>query len=74
MGLADVSQSKFTDSALKAQRVDVATQDDTKKNSQETSDKIAPQVAKPQVALFKPAKVVARPVRSGQQVYAEEVI
>ncbi|GFD89899.1 putative septum site-determining protein MinC [Tenacibaculum sp. KUL152] len=71
LGLADVSQSKFTDSALKSQRVDVANQGDTKKNSQETSDKIAPQVAKPQVALLKPAKVVARPVRSGQQVYAE---
>jgi len=63
LGLADVSQSKFTESTLKSP------------NSSETEEAVAAQktpVSKPpSAAQLKPAKVVSRPVRSGQQVYAE---
>lgn len=62
LGLADVSQSKFTDSALRAQKA----QAPEVKRKEETH----PQPSASPVAL-KPAKVVSRPVRSGQQVYAD---
>ena len=72
LGLADVSQSKFTDSALKAQRAEPAQPE--KVNEKTTPSEVerpAEQGAKAPSATFKPAKVVSRPVRSGQQVYAE---
>lgn len=61
LGLADVSQSKFTENVLKPQSVTekvVADVETTPVNEAKTS-------------VLKPAKVINRPVRSGQQVYAE---
>ena len=83
LGLADVSQSKFTDSALRSQKESV--NNDTESGSSKThSNERAPQAQQqaaaeppkseptPAVApALKPAKVINRPVRSGQQVYAE---
>ena len=60
LGLADVSQSKFTESSLKSTRTDTQT----------TSEKTV-SVAAPNKPALTPAKVINRPVRSGQQVYAE---
>ncbi len=62
LGLADVSQSKFTDSVLKSPQQPV-------QNEQSP----APQdvVKTVTVETMKPAKVINRPVRSGQQIYAE---
>jgi len=61
LGLADVSQSKFTESSLKASSSEVK-----KDVSSEPKVPTVPSVSEP-----KPAKVINRPVRSGQQVYAE---
>lgn len=63
LGLADVSQSKFTDSALKSPQ----------KPAQKTAPQPEPQevVKTVTVETLKPAKVVNRPVRSGQQIYAD---
>jgi len=60
LGLADVSQSKFTESALKTTKPEV-------KPKPEQPVSVAP----PNEPVLKPAKVINRPVRSGQQVYAE---
>lgn len=72
LGLADVSQSKFTDSALKAQRTEPTVKENVDAvTASSEKQRTAERVAKaPQVSL-KPAKIVSRPVRSGQQVYAE---
>ena len=58
LGLADVSQSKFTESALKS-------------TGAQTQPEKAVSVASPSKPTLTPAKVINRPVRSGQQVYAE---
>lgn len=60
LGLADVSQSKFTESAMSAPK------------AQKTPEPVTQEVIKTvTVETLKPAKVVNRPVRSGQQVYAD---
>ena len=62
LGLADVSQSKFTDSVLKSPQ-----------QPAQNEQSPAPQdvVKTVTVETMKPAKVINRPVRSGQQIYAE---
>ena len=80
LGLADVSQSKFTDSALKSQRSEANTNstptENEKSNVVQTtetspqSNAVQPTPSAP-VSALKPAKVVSRPVRSGQQIYAQ---
>lgn len=83
LGLADVSQSKFTDSALRSQKENA--NNGTESGSDKAhSNEHAPQAQQQAAAepsksepaptaapALKPAKVVNRPVRSGQQVYAE---
>lgn len=83
LGLADVSQSKFTDSALRSQKE--SANNGTESGSDKAhSNERAPQAQQQAAAepsksepaptaapALKPAKVVNRPVRSGQQVYAE---
>lgn len=78
LGLADVSQSKFTDSVLKSQHNDTTSREQTQSNESEQSDskKETPHSSADKVQIIptrelKPAKVISRPVRSGQQVYAE---
>jgi septum site-determining protein MinC len=75
LGLADVSQSKFSDSEVNAPRSEPAKEkasDRDKQNSHSTVNyQAAEPVATPTAAALKPAKVILRPVRSGQQVYAE---
>ena len=95
LGLADVSQSKFTDSALKSQRSETnseegtnansshknqnadvkaeSAKESTKESTQENAKNSAVQASSPAQApsVLKPAKVVSRPVRSGQQIYAQ---
>ena len=75
LGLADVSQSKFSDSEVNAPRSEPAKEkasDRDKQNSHSTVNyQAAEPVATPTAAALKPAKVIMRPVRSGQQVYAE---
>ncbi len=83
LGLADVSQSKFTDSALRSQktaqsaevRSESTTNSDAESAQSQNNEPAAPAKAEaispPAVATLKPAKVINRPVRSGQQVYAE---
>jgi len=76
LGLADVSQSKFTDSALRSQKPSSTTNADVDspqtKQSEQTGNAPAQSEPAPTVApALKPAKVINRPVRSGQQVYAE---
>ncbi len=88
LGLADVSQSKFTDSVLRSQN---PSQQATASNGNSSEDNggrqvqqsstsatktssdsdISPSAVTPLKAEIKPAKVINRPVRSGQQVYAE---
>ncbi|MDO6567260.1 septum site-determining protein MinC [Alteromonas sp. 1_MG-2023] len=68
LGLADVSQSKFTESSLKPTKSQSAEPDNT------APEKAAPEKVKasaPAATANKPVKVISRPVRSGQQVYAE---
>ena len=91
LGLADVSQSKFTDSALKSQRSETNSEESTNANSslknqnadvkaestkettQENAKNSAVQASSTiqEPSVLKPAKVVSRPVRSGQQIYAQ---
>jgi septum site-determining protein MinC len=76
LGLADVSQSKFTDSALRSQKPSSTPNIDVDspqtKQSEQTGNAPAQSEPAPTVApALKPAKVINRPVRSGQQVYAE---
>ncbi|WP_394221583.1 septum site-determining protein MinC [Alteromonas gracilis] len=76
LGLADVSQSKFTDSALRSQKTSSTTNTGVDspqtKQSEQTGNAPAQSEPAPTVApVLKPAKVINRPVRSGQQVYAE---
>lgn len=61
LGLADVSQSKFTESTLKAPAS--SDNEDVVKTEEVTKQQ--------NITALKPAKVINRPVRSGQQVYAE---
>ncbi|BFT31338.1 septum site-determining protein MinC [Alteromonas sp. D210916BOD_24] len=71
LGLADVSQSKFSDSSLKTHRNQESDSGTSPAEDAQTKteDKVVVQpVATPAI---KPAKVITRPVRSGQQVYAE---
>ncbi len=91
-GLADISQSKLTDSALPTQKAPSNTdktatsnndinasqtqQNEQSDNSPNTNSPAANSATKrepaPAVdAALKPTKVVNRPVRSGQQVYAQ---
>ncbi|GMM67673.1 septum site-determining protein MinC [Alteromonas sp. MTD1] len=83
LGLADVSQSKFTDSVLKSQRSETNSEEGAGINSSQKEQNSAvkaenannstvqslPTAQTPSV--LKPAKVVSRPVRSGQQIYAQ---
>jgi septum site-determining protein MinC len=78
LGLADVSQSKFTDSALRSQKASADDGSETSngnsaaRTQQQTA--AAPAQSEPVSTTpptLKPAKVINRPVRSGQQVYAE---
>jgi len=88
LGLADVSQSKFTDSVLRSQNPAqqaagnsdnrsensvAGPESQTRENGTNTSadNELSSSRATPIKAAVKPAKVVNRPVRSGQQVYAE---
>lgn len=78
LGLADVSQSKFTDSVLKSQHNDTTLREQTQSNvseqpdnKQDTSYTSNDKVQIIPTRELKPAKVISRPVRSGQQVYAE---
>ncbi|MBJ2127887.1 septum site-determining protein MinC [Alteromonas sp. IB21] len=86
LGLADVSQSKFTDSVLRSQNPsqqateNSGSQDKSAGQAQQSSDSAAKTSSEntfssstvtPPKAEVKPAKVINRPVRSGQQVYAE---
>ncbi|WP_334020031.1 septum site-determining protein MinC [Alteromonas sp. S015] len=79
LGLADVSQSKFTDSALRSQRVsggenNKGSGENDSHASQQEHTVSTPSKSEPAPAAaltLKPAKVINRPVRSGQQVYAE---
>lgn len=67
LGLADVSQSKFSETSLGNNRSENTQQDEAESMSTKASA-VAATVS--QTAL-KPAKVITRPVRSGQQVYAD---
>jgi len=70
LGLADVSQSKSSDSEVNAPKGEPA--NDEKQNSHSKVNYQAPEPEPtPVAAALKPAKVIMRPVRSGQQVYAE---
>lgn len=88
LGLADVSQSKFTDSVLRSQNPSqqaAGNSDNRSENSgaepesqsrdhgtnTSADNELSSSRATPIKAAVKPAKVVNRPVRSGQQVYAE---
>ncbi len=90
LGLADISQSKTSDSDINTSTDDAANQAEARQtgakqaevgkntgNHNKTSSASqvnysAPEVeATPVVPVLKPAKVIMRPVRSGQQVYAE---
>jgi septum site-determining protein MinC len=68
LGLADVSQSKFSESTLGENCSRNTRQEETNGRTRKTS--VATADTTPQTAL-KPAKVITRPVRSGQQVYAD---
>ena len=69
-GLADVSQSKFTESSLKTTKSESTTSKEQAANEPAASTPVSPPVPTP-AAVTKPVKVISRPVRSGQQVYAE---
>ena len=74
LGLADVSQSKFSDSEVNTSSSDSAKQDAAeleKPNAQKVNYQAPEPASTSTVATLKPAKVIMRPVRSGQQVYAE---
>ena len=78
LGLADVSQSKFTDSALRSQKAsaDGGSETSNGNSAAQTQQQTvaAPAQSEPvstAAPTLKPAKVINRPVRSGQQVYAE---
>ena len=69
LGLADVSQSKFTESSLKTTKSESTTSKEQAANEPAASTPVSSPVPTP--AAIKPVKVISRPVRSGQQVYAE---
>ena len=78
LGLADVSQSKFTESALRSQKAsaDGGSETSNGNSAAQTQQQTAaaPTQSEPvstAAPTLKPAKVINRPVRSGQQVYAE---
>jgi septum site-determining protein MinC len=74
LGLADVSQSKFSDSEVNTSNSDSAKQEAAeleKPNAQKVNYQAPEPASTSAVATLKPAKVIMRPVRSGQQVYAE---
>ncbi len=78
LGLADVSQSKFTDSALRSQKAsaDGGSETSNGNTAAQTQQQTAAAPAQSEPVsttppTLKPAKVINRPVRSGQQVYAE---
>ena len=78
LGLADVSQSKFTDSALRSQKAsaDGGSETSNGNSAAQTQQQTvaAPAQSEPVSTTpptLKPAKVINRPVRSGQQGYAE---
>jgi septum site-determining protein MinC len=79
LGLADVSQSKFTDSALRSHKANGSENnngsgENASQTAQQDQTVSAPPKSEPASAAattLKPAKVINRPVRSGQQVYAE---
>ena len=79
LGLADVSQSKFTDSALRSNKASGSENnngsgENASQTAQQDQTVSAPPKSEPAPAAattLKPAKVINRPVRSGQQVYAE---
>ena len=78
LGLADVSQSKFTDSALRSQKAsaDGGSETSNGNSAAQTQQQTAAAPAQSEpvstaAPTLKPAKVINRPVRSGQQVYAE---
>ncbi|CAD5261414.1 putative septum site-determining protein MinC [Alteromonas sp. 38] len=66
LGLADVSQSKFTESSLKTTKPE-----STALKEQAANEPAASSPVPTPAAATKPVKVISRPVRSGQQVYAE---
>lgn len=78
LGLADVSQSKLSDNELKPQSADAArsahhaTETNASENEPtEASEEKASAPTAPEPCQSKPVKVISRPVRSGQQVYAQ---
>ncbi len=70
LGLADVSQSKFTESSLKTTKPESTTLKEQAANEPAASTPVSSPVPTPE-PVTKPVKVISRPVRSGQQVYAE---
>lgn len=70
LGLADVSQSKFTESSLKTTKPESTALKEQAANEPAASSPVSSPVPTP-AAATKPVKVISRPVRSGQQVYAE---
>ncbi|MEG3766338.1 septum site-determining protein MinC [Alteromonas sp. 14N.309.X.WAT.G.H12] len=70
LGMADISQSKLSEKALAPRSEKKATTADAANREVKKEEKTPPPSASP-ADTFKPAKIVSRPVRSGQQVYAE---
>lgn len=67
LGMADISQSKISEKPLAESKPAEAPVAEAQSEVAETQ----PQAITTTVEVVKPAKIVARPVRSGQQVYAE---
>ena len=65
LGMADISQSKISEKTLSESKPAEAPV------AQAAEAPAQPQTITTTVEVVKPAKIVARPVRSGQQVYAE---
>ncbi|MBU2979246.1 septum site-determining protein MinC [Alteromonas sp. C1M14] len=68
LGMADISQSKLSDKALTPKSEKPS---ETSESSNRDDNVTAAPINKATSEPVKPAKMVSRPVRSGQQVYAE---
>ncbi|MBU3021710.1 septum site-determining protein MinC [Aestuariibacter sp. A3R04] len=68
LGMSDISQSKLSERPLGEQKTvsDAAVEPSTRRPAEQESPSTAPVNQR-----GKPAKIISRPVRSGQQVYAE---
>lgn len=70
LGMADISQSKISEKPLAESKPAEASAAEAQPEVAEAAP-AQPQTITTTVEVVKPAKIVARPVRSGQQVYAE---